>query len=506
MTVPPPLRSTVEVVNFGGNVRFKPKSRYAPETEEDLLQILNRHRDGQVRVVASGHAWSDAIVSEDALVDLRRFDDVRIERQGEEACVVVGGGCGIDRLLKALNRAELTLPSVGLITRQTIAGAISTATHGSGKASLSHYVAALRIACYAGPDRTATVRAVDDGGELRAARCGLGCLGVIVSVKLRCVPQYRVRTATIPCGTLRDVLALETGWPLQQFYLIPHSWRYYAHGRTAVADERPDRWAPLHRLYWFLTVDLGLHLALKLFVSLLSSRRLVRFLYRRLIPLAFALNWSSTDRSDRALVMEHELFCHLEIELFVPAARLEVAMQFVTESLQVADGERSELSPEVRTPLKETGGLEALERLRGTFSHHYPICVRRVLPDDALVSMSSPGRTGDVEPWYALSLITYATPREPFYAVGRFLAESMAESFDARPHWGKWFPLGVEEMNRSYPRLSDFRTVCRRFDPQGVFRNDFTASALGLEGGARSPERTPSPPVGPNGIPAFAAG
>ena len=483
MSTPPPPRPAAEVVNFGGNVRFTPNRRYVPGTEEEILQILNRRRGGRVRVIASGHAWSGAIVSDDALIDLRRFDGVRVERRDGGAVAVVGGGCRLDRLLAVLNEEGLTLPSVGLVTEQTLAGAISTATHGSGKQSLSHFVAALRVACYAGPDGAATVRAVDGGEDLRAARCALGCLGVIVEVTVRCVPQYRVRTATERRDSLRDVLALEAEWPLQQFYLVPHSWAYYAHGRKAVADDRPSRSAPLHRLYWFLTVDLGLHLTLKLFASLLRSRRLVAFLYRRLVPVAFALNWPATDRSDRALVMEHELFRHLEIELFVPAARLAAATRFVTEVLQIADGQRAAPSPEVLATLTDGGRLDALERLRGTFSHHYPICFRRVLPDDALISMSAPGNASDAQAWYAISLITYVQPREPFFAVGRFLAESAADLFGARPHWGKWFPLTAAEVELAYPRLGEFRAVCERFDPRGTFRNDFTAAALGLRPG-----------------------
>ena len=499
MTVPPPPRPSAEVVNFGGNVRFVPKRRYVPATEGEVLEILTGHRNGRVRAVASGHAWSDAIVSDDALIDLRRFEDVRIERRGGEAFAVVGGGCRIDRLLTALNRQGLTLPSVGLVTEQTLAGAISTATHGSGKQSLSHFVVALRIACYAGPGGAATIRTVDSGDELLAARCAMGCLGVIVEATVRCVPQYRVKTATLPCETLREALAHARDWPLQQFYLVPHAWTYYAHGRKAVADERPGRSAPLHRAYWFLTVDLGLHLTLKLFASLLRSRRLVRFLYRRLIPVAFALNWPATDRSDRALVMEHELFRHLEIELFVPAARLDAAARLVTEALQVADGERVDLSAEVRAGLAEVGRLEDLERLRGTFSHHYPICFRKVLPDDALISMSAGGKDReDAQPWYAISLITYVQPREPFFAVGRFLAGSTADLFGARLHWGKWFPLTANEVRPAYPRLGEFRAVCTQFDPHGVFRNDFANSALGFTDSA------PGLPPGSTGSPASA--
>ena len=120
-----------------------------------------------------------------------------------------------------------------------------------------------------------------------------------------------------------------------------------------------------------------------------------------------------------------------------------------------------------------------LAGLRGRYCHHYPICVRRVLPDDTLISMAS----GAGEDWYALSFISYGKPkdREGFFLFADFMARSMARLFEARPHWGKVCPLDAGELESLYPRFSDFRALCHRFDPDGVFRNRWTASLLDTE-------------------------
>ena len=76
-------------------------------------------------------------MSDDALIDMRHFNYVRVHKEAGETYATVGGGCQIKHVLAALNKKGLTTPSVGLITEQTIAGAISTGTHGSGKHSLS---------------------------------------------------------------------------------------------------------------------------------------------------------------------------------------------------------------------------------------------------------------------------------------------------------------------------------------------------------------------------------
>ena len=80
--------------------------------------------------------------------------------------------------------------------------------------------------------------------------------------------------------------------------------------------------------------------------------------------------------------------------------------------------------------------------------------------------------------WYAISLITFAEPRLAFQNVARFFAKSMADLFDARLHWGKWFPLEAEEVERSYPGMRKFRAACEEFDPRGVFRNRFLRETL----------------------------
>jgi FAD/FMN-containing dehydrogenase len=467
---------TSKILNFGHNVRFTPRRLYRPRTEAELLDILNRHRTGQIRVVASRHSWSDAIVSDDALIDMRHFNYVRLHQRAGETFATVGGGCPIKRLLATLNEVGLTTPSVGLINEQTIAGAISTGTHGSGKHSLSHYISSLRLACFAADGGSAVVREVAEGPELRAARCSLGCLGVIVDVTFRCVPQYFVEERTRPCDSIEDALARQEDAPLTQFYLMPHSWRYYAQERTVAAQNKASLSAPLYRLHCFLNIDIVLHLLVKLFAAVLRSRRLVRLLFRRQLPTMIFPRWVVTDRSDRMLVMEHELFRHLEMELFVPAAQVVPAARYVTHVLQVADGCGTRPTPDVQDQLSRVGMCDALDRIQGTYNHHYPVCIRRVLADDTLLSMSSGGE----DSWYAISFITYVEPREPFYHIARFLAASMAKLFKARLHWGKWFPLGAAEVREMYPNLREFQEICVRFDPRGVFRNTYVTSVLGL--------------------------
>jgi FAD/FMN-containing dehydrogenase len=461
------------VVNFGRNVQFHPQQFEAPKSEEELLELIAGAK-GCVRGVGSKHAWNDGIQTDATLIDMRHFDYVRLDDEGNDRRVVVGAGCQIKRLLAVLNKHGLTTPSIGLITEQTIAGATATGTHGSGKASLSHYIQAMRVACK--PGDKATIRQISSGEELQAGRCSLGCLGVVVDVTLPVVPQYYVEESLVPCQTIEQVLAMEKETPLQQALLMPHTWTFYNQRRCVASENARSGYAAAYRLYWFLGLDILFHLILKFFVSVLRSRRVTRFFYRHLVPRTILTGWKVVDRSDRMLVTKHELFRHLEIEVFVRRSQLEAATEFVIEVLKAADNQAFQISKSVRERIDEHDLGEQFELLRGSFTYHYPICYRRVLPDDTMISMTC----GSEEDWYAISFITYTLPRDAFFALGEFLACSMFRLFAARIHWGKWFPFDSDIVQQQYPQLARFREICNEFDSGGIFRNKFISRTMGF--------------------------
>jgi FAD/FMN-containing dehydrogenase len=474
-----PAASRKTVTNFGGNLKFCPGDFYLPENEADVLAILNRHAKGKIRVVGSRHSWSEAIVTEEALVDMSHFQQVEIERGADgETWANVGGGCPLKHILEELARkANVTLPAIGLITEQTIAGAISTATHGSGRPSLSHYMAEIRVAAYDAATGQGRVFVWNDGPHLRAARCALGCMGIILSVKFRCIRQYSIAETVRRYATIDDVLAQEGENPLQQFFLIPHAWAFYAQQRRVLpADHSGRSWyATLYRIYWFCFIDVGLHSSIKLCAAWLRSRRLVHLFYRWVLPWLIWQPRNLVERSDVALIMEHELFRHLEFEIFVPARHVRQAAHFVRQVLTVFDG-ADNIDPFTADELEKRGLLSRLMAQRGNFTFHYPITFRRVLPDDTLISMTAEAS----EPYYAISFITYVEPRDAFFQLAQFLAESMVALFSARLHWGKYFPLQYSAIEEAYPNLAEFRATCRQTDPQGVFCNDYVNRVLGF--------------------------
>ncbi len=467
------------VTNFGHNLRFTPRHVFAPRDEGELLRILDEQRGCSIRVVGSKHAWSDGIITKGVLIDLGHLRQVETVQDSDgETWATIGGGCQIKHILTALyKQANVTLPAIGLIAEQTIAGATATGTHGSGRHSISHYLAEVRVATYDPQTGRACIRTIVAGDELRAARCSLGCLGIVVSVQLRCVVPYHITEVVVRCGAVAEALAMEEESPLQQFYLIPHSWQIFVQRRAVAPAGSSRSWhATFYRLYWRLGLDIAYHLAVIILAAILRSGSAIQFFYRWLFPRLTITGWRVTDRSDKNLLMGHELFRHLELEFFVPRRHVESAATLVREIVDLFSGTTQDVSAGLREKLAEHGLLADLLQKKGTFTQHYVICVRKILPDDTLISMAS----SDQEPWYSFSFVTYVEPRQPFYAMAELLARCTLALYGGRLHWGKWFPLRHEEISETYPDLETFRRLADKFDPRGVFRNDYTARVLGL--------------------------
>jgi len=455
------------VHNFGKNVSFTPATYAEPENEEALLRLLKQHTGQPIRAVASRHAWSDGIQTEGLLLSVKHLDHVKVS--SDHQSVRVGAGCQIKHLLQQLKLLGLTLPSVGLIDEQTVAGATATGTHGSGKNSLSQYVRRVWLAHYDPNTCEPTIAEIDGGTELQAARCSIGLLGVVVELELETRPVYHVQENIKRHDSLASVLAAEKDFPLQQFFLMPWSWHLYAQHRVETEQPR-SRLAGLYRVYWHLFIDWCLHLIVFSLVKIVRIPAMIRSFYCLLLPLVFVRNWKVTDDCHGMLTMEHELFRHIEMELFVSRSHLEKALDYVKQTVMQFGGSQSSSSPGNAIP----------EEFIGSYFHHYPICVRRVLPDETLISMSSPMEVGNKEDWYAISLISYEWPsrRAGFFGFAEFLSTAMLTRFNARCHWGKYNPLNRKSNEQLYPRLDEFREIVRRFDPQSRFANEWLRTVL----------------------------
>lgn len=476
-----PVASLEREINFGGNQGWH-ALRYRPASEAEVLQILARHAGDRIRVLGSKHSWSDIGAQADVSLDMSRMDEVTPFVQDGENFARVGAGCTLQSLLDRLHaKTDQTLPTLGAIKKQTISGAISTGTHGSGRQSFSHFVTRIRLAAYDPASGQPKIFDYRDGDELRAARCGLGCMGVILLVELRTVPKYTVSEIARLHPSLDSVLQAYAERPLTQFVLTPYGWKWVAFERKVTEPPARSFWTyirtRLFRLYATLGPDILFHLLVlgSRAVGAWAVKGFMRFAHRIILK-----NRERIDDSEHVLTMGHYYFRHEEMEIFVKEAQLPDAVALLRDATEAFAASGGDAKAE--QPPQAGGAPDELSAHRGSYVHHYVFFFRRVLPDDTLVSMTASTH----EPSYSISVFTYDPPsrRQPYYEFCRFLARTMTRRFGARLHWGKHFPLRYADVVPLYPQLETFRQLCGRNDHRGVFRNGYTKKVLELPAGA----------------------
>ena len=128
-----------------------------------------------------------------------------------------------------------------------------------------------------------------------------------------------------------------------------------------------------------------MHLLILLFVRIIRLNGAVRALIRWGLPSFVIRNWKTLGPANRQMVMEHEMFRHIETEIFVHHSRLSEAMDYVKDIIEFLGTRSGSINNSLRNQLAKNDLLEELLKLQATYCHHFPICVRKVLADDTLI-------------------------------------------------------------------------------------------------------------------------
>ncbi len=469
----------MEIQNFGKNIKFSPKIFYQPKTEAEILDILNQHKNGQVRAQGSLHAWNPGTVSNDAYLDIYQLNNIELIQNGSETIVNVGGGCKLKDLIAYLDKLGLALPAMGGIMQQSVAGLASTATHGTGRSSFSHYIKQIRIASY-DTNGNAKIFEFTNGDELFAARTAVGCMGIVVSMQIVCLPRFWLQEKMQLIKTLDEVIANEKEWPLQQTTVIPHLWQFVPFQKKVVTEPSTLEKIRSTILRWldYVTIEILPHVILKgLLMSKNRNANVINY-YKNILPKVL-LDRTVTNQDYLALTLHtrrHYTFTHVEMELFIPEPNFKRAFNAIKEITDWFAGTSEELNPDLKQRLMQVGLLDEVLAAKNSFILHYTPFIRKVLPDNTLISMTA----GNLA-YYAMGFFTYdpEEKRQGYYRYCKTLAKIMAALFDARPHWGKYFPLEHKDIARLYPEMEKFKTICKKYDPNRVFQNEFTRKIFG---------------------------
>ncbi|MFF5080667.1 D-arabinono-1,4-lactone oxidase [Actinoplanes sp. NPDC000266] len=422
-------------INWGGNQQAIAADVLTPGTVDEVAaHVKDASGNGRkVKAVGSGHSFTAIAVANDQRMVLHRLNEL-ISVQGD--LVTVQAGMPLAKLNALLAEHGLAMPNLGDIDAQTVAGAISTGTHGTGAShcTLASCVEGVKIVNGSGE-----VLTIGAGEELfQAARIGLGALGILVEVTLRCVPAFTLLADERPMA-LADVLAGLDEWiPSNdhvEFYWYPYTDRAQLKRNNRVpAHDQPlssfRGWLDdefLSNTVWQGVCRLGKAVpAIVPTVQSVAARALTARTY--------------TERSDKVFCTPRRVrFTEMEYE--VPREAL----------------------PEV---------LDALPRIiEGLpFKVQFPVEVRFTGPDDVWLSHGY-GRESAYIAVHQYSGVTY----EPYFRA----MEAVCQPLGGRPHWGKLHYRTAEDLRPVYPKFDDFVAVRDRLDPARVFANEYLDRVLG---------------------------
>jgi FAD-linked oxidoreductase len=390
--------------------------------------------DGAVlRVAGAGHSFTDIACTDGHLLSLRRMARV-LDADPASGLVRVQAGIRLRELAEELARRGLALENQGDIDAQSLAGALATATHGTGArfGNLSSRVAAMRLVT-----GTGEVVELDGGDELRAARVGLGALGIVTEVTLRCVPAFTLERVDEPRpldAVLAELDALVDGHDHFELWAFPYADRVMVRRCTRgdrAPEPRDDRAARIKDRLENEGMTLAGRLAARVPRAVPRLNRALTALVSRDVLV---------DRSHRVFASRRDVR-FTEMEYAVPREHARAAIEGVL-------------------------GLVARRRLPIAF----PIEVRFVAADDALLSPAA-GRD-------TCYVAVHQHVGQEFETYFRAVEELM-DGFGGRPHWGKRHYQTAATLRERYPAWDAFAAVRDRLDPERRFANAYVRRVLG---------------------------
>jgi FAD-linked oxidoreductase len=428
--------------NWSGTYSCSPLRVVSPSSEEEIAGLVHwaAEHGQRVKAIGSGHSFTDIGCTDGYLLKLERYKKV-LDVDVHASTITAQAGITILELSDALAHFGLAMENMGDVGYQTISGAISTATHGTGERlrNISSQVVGLSLVTADG--EVLHCSQGKDTHIFKAAQVGLGALGVISTVTLRCVPEYNVHSVQQPTR-VDDILEhfddLCKDYDHFEFFWFPHTEWAQAITNTRTKDPPPASQRRTGMGAYVNDILLENHV-----FGLLQRAAQVR---RSWIPglAAIAARTMSrkemTDRSDRIFANER-LVRFAEMEYAVPRDQLVPAFR------------------EIRSMIERAGLLVS-----------FPIEVRAVAQDDIPLSPAYGRPTG-----YIAVHVYNKFEYEPYFRE----VEAIMDTHDGRPHWGKLHFQTADTLRSRYPQWDRFISVRNRMDPRGMFSNAYLDRVLG---------------------------
>ncbi|MGW2552636.1 D-arabinono-1,4-lactone oxidase [Streptomyces sp. NPDC001635] len=425
--------------NWAGNVTAHPVREVVPASVEELsAAVCKAAEDGlRVKAVGTGHSFTAAAATDGVLIHPQLLTGIRrIDR--EAGTVTVEAGTPLKRLNVALAREGLSLTNMGDIMEQTVSGATSTGTHGTGRdsASIAAQIRGLELVTADGSVLTCSEK--ENADVFAAARVGLGALGIITAITFAVEPLFLLTAREEPMPLDRVLAEFDELWTENEhfeFYWFPHT------GSTNTKRNNRSAGPPKP-------------------VGQLSGWFEDEFLSNGVFQVA---NWVG-----RAVPAAVPAIAGVSSRALSARTYTDIAYRVFTSPRRVRFVEMEYAVP--REALAET--LRELKAMvdRSTLRVSFPVEVRTAPADDITLSTAS----GRDSAYIAVHMFRGTSYQAYFTA-----AEQIFTAHGGRPHWGKVHTRDADYLAEAYPRFGEFTALRDRLDPDRRFGNDYLRRTLG---------------------------
>lgn len=427
--------------NWSASVKSAPGELARPDSLEELAKLVGIYaREGRhVRVVGAGHSFTPLVQTNDVLMSLDNMQGIE-SFDPEKKLVTIWGGTRLHRLGDDLLARGVAQENLGDIDVQSIAGAISTGTHGTGIhfGTIATQVAGLTLVTGNGEILECSEEKNPD--IFKAAQTSFGALGIIAKVTLRVVPAKRLHYKGHR-ERLSSVLANLERYKQEnshfEFFWFPNTDWVQAKfiNETDEPATKTNFLGTLNKIvlenwvYWVISEACRLAPAFSATASKISAAGVAS-----IDEIDYSHRLFATPRMVRFQEMEYNL----------PAEHLPAVLE------------------QVRATIKEH-----------RINVHFPVECRFVRGDDIWLS---PAYQRD-----SAYIAVHMYKGMPYTAYFRH-AEAIYQNYQGRPHWGKMHTLDHRKFAQLYPHWQDFLRIRQQLDPQGTFLNDYLREMLGIEG------------------------
>jgi FAD-linked oxidoreductase len=425
--------------NWAGNVSARPVREVSPASADEVADAVRKAAEDGLRVktVGTGHSFTAIAAADGLLIRPDLLTGIR-EIDRTAMTVTVESGTPLKRLNTALAREGLSLTNMGDIMDQTVAGATSTGTHGTGRdsASIAAQIKALELVTADGSLLTGSEK--ENPEIFAAARIGLGALGVVTAITFAVEPVFFLTAREEPMSFDRvtgEFDALHAENEHFEFYWFPHT----GNCNTKRNNRSQGPAAPPGAVTGWIEDEL---LSNGLFQVVNSLGRAVP----ATIPAIAKV-------SSRAL--SARMYTDIPYKVFTSPRRVRFVEMEYALPREAAMGALREVRAMIeRSPLRVS----------------FPVEVRTAPADDITLSTAS----GRESAYIAVHMYRGTPYRSYFTAVERIMT-----AHGGRPHWGKVHTRDAGYFAEAYPRFGEFTTLRDRLDPDRLFGNDYLRRVLG---------------------------